>query len=324
MTSPPIGEFELIARYFAPMAAPGAFGLIDDAAVMSPPPGHDLVITKDVLVAGVHFFADDPPESIARKALRVNLSDLAAKGARPTGFLLGLGLPKGWNEAWLAGLAHGLSADAAQFECPLFGGDTVSSPERLVLSITAFGAVPAGTMVRRAGAKPGDIVYVTGTIGDGALGLIEREKQRRGEKCDADLVARYLVPEPRVGLAAVLLSYARAAMDISDGLIGDARKLAAASGCAMTIRLGDVPLSAAAQSAVDANPALIETAVTGGDDYEILCAISPGECAAFEQAAGKAGVAVTRIGECSAGSGVSVRSATGAMVDFANASFRHF
>src|SRR5882762_870663 len=167
---PASGEDSLIARYFRPIATdPGAFGLTDDAAVLKAT-GDDLVVTTDAIVEGVHFLTDDPPDTVARKALRVNLSDLAAKGATPAGFVLTLALREA-NDAWLAPFARGLGEDAAQFGCPLLGGDTVSTPGPLMISITAFGRVPQGKMVHRSGARAGDRVFVTGTIGDAALGL---------------------------------------------------------------------------------------------------------------------------------------------------------
>ena len=319
------GEFTLIARYFAPLAGPGALGLTDDAALLTPPPGCDLVLSKDALVAGVHFFADDPAETIARKALRVNLSDLAAKGARPLGFLLGLGLPQNWSEPWLAEFARGLGEDASAFSCPLLGGDTVSSPERLTLSVTIIGAVPAGSMVRRSGGQPGDALYVTGTIGDGALGLSARQAQLRGEAADAALVARYLVPQPRNALAETIRTHASAAMDISDGLIGDATKLAAASGTGLTMRLADVPLSPAARTAIARQPELLETALTGGDDYEVLCAVPAEKSSGFEREAARLGVPVTRIGSLTATEhGIRFLDSNGQPFQAASASFRHF
>lgn len=319
------GEFELIARYLAPMAGPGALGLVDDAAILSPPPGCDLVLSKDVLVAGVHFFADDPPALIGQKALRVNLSDLAAKGARPLGFLLGLGLPRGWREDWLAALAGGLGQDSAGFACPLLGGDTVAAGARAVLSVTVLGAVPAGTMVRRAGGRAGDRLYVSGTIGDGALGLIARiaEREERAVAADAPLVRRYLVPEPRLALADVLRCHASAAMDISDGLLGDAAKLAAASGCGLELNLAEVPFSPRTRAWVAADPEKLRRAVTGGDDYEILAAVPPARSAAFEAAARDVGVPVRCIGALGTG-GTRISAPDGTPVRWRNASFSHF
>lgn len=322
------GEFDLIARFFAPLAGPEGLGLLDDAALLTPPPGCDLVLSKDMLVADVHFFADDPPATIAKKALRVNLSDLAAKGARPLGFLLGLGLPWGWDESWLSAFAAGLAEDVSRCSCPLFGGDTVAARERLLLSVTVVGAVPAGAMVRRSGGRAGDRLYVTGCIGDAALGLEARAAQRAEDRLWPGAVAlidRYLVPQPRLALAEAVRRHASAAMDVSDGLVGDASKLAVASGTGLTLRLGDVPLSDAARQAIADRPDRFATAMTGGDDYELLCAIPPDGAARFEAAAAAAGVPVTAIGELSpAGDAVVVLDASGLPFNAAQGSFRHF
>src|SRR5271170_3162616 len=216
MTDRP-GEDELIARYFAPLAGPAGLGLKDDVALLTPPSGRDLVLTTDALVAGVHFLADDPPGAIARKALRVNLSDLAAKAARPLGFLLTLALPPDWRDDWLAAFAEGLAADASAFKCPLIGGDTVATPGPLTLSVTAVGSVAQGRMPRRTGVRAGDRLYVSGTIGDAALGL----KVRLGRGPDipqadkAYLLERYLTPRPRLALISAMAAHASGGMDVS-------------------------------------------------------------------------------------------------------------
>jgi thiamine-monophosphate kinase len=300
------GEDSLIARYFRPLATdPGAFGLDDDAALLKPS-GNDLVVTTDAIVEGVHFLPDDPPDTIARKALRVNLSDLAAKGAVPAGFVLTLALREA-SDAWLAPFARGLGEDARLFGCPLLGGDTVFTPGPLMISITAFGRVPPGKMVHRSGAKPGDRVMVTGTIGDAALGL-DILKAGAAAAALADdsaaremLVGRYRVPQPRNALANAVRDHAHAAMDVSDGLAGDLAKLCAASGVSAVIDAQSIPLSAAAATLLARGAIGIEAIVSGGDDYEILCAISENRSEAFAQAAKLAGVAVTSIGTVIAG-----------------------
>src|SRR5215470_7964577 len=230
------GEERLIARYFAPLAKhPGALGLSDDAAAITPPAGCDLVLKTDGIVGGVHFFPDDPPEMVAKKALRVNLSDLAAKGATPLGFLLTLALPEEIGDTWLAPFARGLGADADAFRCPLLGGDTDRTGGPITISVAALGAVPHSKMLRRAGAKAGDCVVVTGTIGDAALGLVLRRDASAAVRwglalaARESLKARYLVPEPRLAIAEILRAHASAAMDISDGLAGDLGKLCRAS-----------------------------------------------------------------------------------------------
>jgi thiamine-monophosphate kinase len=307
MTQKASAEDSLISRYFRPLATdPGAFGLGDDAAILKAL-GDDIVVTTDAIVEGVHFLADDPPDTIARKALRVNLSDLAAKGATLAGFVLTLAL-RAADETWLTVFARGLGEDAGLFDCPLLGGDTVSTPGPLMISITAFGRVPAGKMVRRSGAKPGDRVVVTGTIGDAALGLDILKRGAVGAALTADatakamLVERYRVPQPRNALAVAVRSQASAAMDVSDGLAGDLAKLCAASAVSAVIDAPSIPLSAPSAALLARGTVGIEAIVSGGDDYEILCAIPEDRFEAFARAAGIAGVAVTSIGTFIAGS----------------------
>src|SRR6185312_1665895 len=191
-------EFSLIARHFRPLAGPGALDLRDDAAVLAPPAGRELVLTADAMVAGVHFLPNDPPDLVGRKLLRVNLSDLAAKGATPLGYLMTVSARRGTSDSWFAAFAAGLAEDQAEFGIGLLGGDTTSTPGPLSLSLTCIGHVAAGGMVRRAGGRPGDGIWVTGTIGAGALGL----RAARGERPDPDgaLADRYRLPRPRLGL----------------------------------------------------------------------------------------------------------------------------
>ena len=323
-TSP---EDNLIARYFGPIATdPGALGLTDDAAFIKPPPGTEMVLKTDAIVGGIHFFPEDPAASVAQKALRVNLSDLAAKGARPLGFLVSLALPKDIDEAWLAGFASGLREDAAAYKCPLFGGDTVRSPGPIMVSVATFGSVPDGRMVRRAGAKAGDHVFVTGTIGDAALGL----KLRQGaewaldEKLRAHLLSRYLLPQPRNALAQAVLDYASASMDVSDGLVGDLTKLCRVSKVAAAIDVAGVPQSDAAKAVIAQDVSMLESALTGGDDYEILCTVSPANIDRFRVAAMMARTAVTDIGTITEGEGAVFNAADGRPMTFGRTSFSHF
>ncbi|MBN9039823.1 MAG: thiamine-phosphate kinase [Rhizobiales bacterium 62-47] len=301
------GEDDLIARYFRPIAtAPGALGLIDDAATLSAG-ADDIVVTTDAIVEGVHFLADDPPQTVACKALRVNLSDLAAKGATPAGFVLTLAL-RDVNEAWLAPFAQALGEDAVLFGCPLLGGDTVSTPGPLMISITAFGRVPAQQMIRRSTARPGDRVVVTGTIGDAAMGLDLLKGGVVGAALVADaaardaLVHRYRVPQPRVALARAVRDHASAAMDVSDGLMGDLAKLCAASAVSASIEAESVPLSAPVRWMLDQRRIGIEALVSGGDDYEILCTVPENRLESFQAAAASVDVPVMVIGAVVEGS----------------------
>ena len=299
------GEDSLIARYFRPIATdPGAFDLGDDAAILKAA-GGDIVVTTDAIVEGVHFLSDDPPDTIARKALRVNLSDLAAKGATPAGFVLTLAL-RNADEGWLQPFASALGEDAAQFGCPLLGGDTVSTPGPLMISVTAFGRVPAGKMVHRSGARPGERLMVTGTIGDAALGLaVLKGGKVHAAASDAAaremLVGRYRVPQPRVGLAEIVREHASAAMDVSDGLAGDLTKLCGVSGVSAAIDLASIPLSDAARDLVERGVVALEALIAGGDDYELLCAIPEDRVEAFAAAAESVGIAVSSIGTVVAG-----------------------
>jgi thiamine-monophosphate kinase len=327
---PASGEDNLIARYFRPLAMdPGSLGLFDDAAVMAGT-ADDLVVTTDAIVEGTHFLATDPPDTIARKALRVNLSDLAAKGSVPAGFLLTLAL-RAADDAWLQAFAGALGEDARIFGCPLLGGDTVSTPGPIMISVTAFGRVGKGKMVRRFGAQPGDRVAVTGTIGDAVLGLDVLRGGRAAAVLERDrhatdlLVARYRVPQPRLALAGAVRDCATAAMDVSDGLAGDLAKLCAVSRVSAVVDLANVPLSDAARRVLGAGATSIDTLIASGDDYEILCAIPDKSWPRFAQAGANAGVPVTCIGVVAAGEGPLVfRDAAGHPVTLARTSYSHF
>jgi thiamine-monophosphate kinase len=332
MTRPLPGEFALIDRYFAPLAAgfPGAYGLRDDAAVIAPAAGCELVAKTDAILAGVHFLPDDPAELVAQKALRVNLSDLAAKGARPRAYLLDLMLPPTIDEDWVAGFAAGLARDQAEYGIHLIGGDTDRTPGPLAIAVMALGEVPSGQILRRGGARPGDQLWVTGSIGDGALGLLALRGALAG--VDAEgldfLAGRYRLPQPRSTLGPGLIGLASAALDVSDGLVADLGHLAEVSAVAARLEAARVPLSPAARQAVEAAPELLATALTGGDDYEILLAAPPEAAEALAALSQAAGVPVTRIGRLEApaadGPGVTVLDGGGRPLALERAGWNHF
>lgn len=304
----PLDEFGQIARLYRPLTkgAPEALGLLDDAAAIPSRPGFDLIVTKDAMVEGVHFLGGDPPDLVARKLLRANLSDLAAKGAEPYGYFLAVAWPPamGWPER--QAFAEGLRADGEAYGVILLGGDTVSTPGPLTASLTLLGWVPAGEMVPRAGAKPGDLLMVSGPIGDGWLGL----RAARGAVDDPDgyLAGRYRLPTPRLDLREPLRAHASAAADVSDGLIADASHIGTASGVALRLDLDRVPLSAAGRAWLDAQPDRVDALrklASGGDDYEVVCTAPPDAAQALS---------LTVIGEVVAGEGIEV-SVGGRVVD---------
>ncbi len=285
-------EFSFIARHFRPLAGPGALNLSDDAAAFEPPAGRLLVVAADAMVQGVHFLPDDPAETVGRKLLRVNLSDLAAMGAVPLGYLLTLALPSDMTEDWFAGFCAGLAADQAEFGLHLLGGDTTATPHGpLVLSLTMLGHAAPGRILRRNAAEAGDGLWVTGSIGDAALGLavLQGRLQETGEL----LAERYRLPRPRLSFGAGLHGVAHAAIDVSDGLVQDCGHICRESRLAATIEAALVPLSAPARAA---GPAWLETCLTGGDDYELLLAVPSTAEAALLDLSARTRVAVARIG----------------------------
>jgi thiamine-monophosphate kinase len=315
-----LSEFGLIAKYFTPLAThPGALALTDDAAMLPQQAGYDTVVTADMLTAGVHFLPGDPPDTIARKALRVNLSDLAAKGAKPVGYLLSLALPPTTTEEWLAAFARGLAGDQASFGVSLLGGDTTATPGPLSIAITALGRVPHGAMLQRSGARPGDSVFVSGTIGDAGGGLAILQ----GAKADADaapyLIERYREPRPRVSLGESLAGIASAALDVSDGLIADLGHIAETSGVRIVVDADSVPRSERLQRF---DPDGLLRAVTAGDDYEIAFTTPVPDQAILAWAMTE--VLVTAIGRVEAGSGVVLIDRQGREIPVPRAGFTHF
>ena len=323
-----LGEFELIAQILAPLAAsmPGAFGLTDDAAVLGLDAGMELVLTKDAMVAGVHFREDDAPEDVARKLLRVNLSDLAAMGAAPVGYLLATFWPENLPSQWIRDFASGLKKDQAEFGIGLLGGDTVRTPGPLSLSLTAIGKAPSGKALRRQGARAGDLIVVSGSVGDGALGLLALEGRLAGlnDELRQHLADRYHLPSPRLALGAALIGEASACIDISDGLVADIGHICEVSKVAAVIEIDKVPLSGAASAALAADPSLVLSVLTGGDDYELAFTLPPERESRLGTLAKQTGTALTVIGRIEEGDGVRVVKPDGSLLPVSQAGWRHF
>ena len=321
-------EFELIAELFAPLAtSPGAFGLKDDAAIIAPRAGFDLVVTTDTIVAGVDFFADDPPGSIAKKALRVNLSDIAAKGAESFGYLLTLILPREMETHWLEAFARGLKDDQEQFELGLLGGDLSSASGPLSISVTAMGYVPQGQTIRRQGARPYDAVFVTGTIGDSGGGLALLKNLERNALSAAQrnhLIDAYRLPTPPVAFGPALRGLASAALDVSDGLLADLGHIAEVCNVRIVVEVSRIPRSAALRSLWGDGTDAIVRAATAGDDYQIAFTAPMSHEALIIAAARDANTQVTRIGRVEQGAGVVLLDEKGSEIAVGRPGFSHF
>lgn len=322
-------ETELIQTFLAPLAseAAGAFGLNDDAALIEGEAGIDLAISTDPIIAGVHFFKDDRPDDIAWKALAVNVSDIVAKGSQPAAYLMTLSFPEPPQNEWMAAFARGLQDAQETFGCRLIGGDTDIAPGPLSIGITAIGTLPAGAFVHRQGARAGDHVLVSGTIGDAALGLAIRSDPRRfeatlGEGEKQALLARYLRPQPQIALSEALRRHASAALDISDGFLKDLARLAGTSG--IDLELAALPVSLPARALLAADPTLADTILGGGDDYELLVAVPAGEVSAFARAAARVGVAVSDLGVLNADSPIRVFGDGGRPIEPSTRGYDHF
>ena len=322
------GEFDLIARFFRPLssAAPGAFALRNDGALLTPPAGASLVVTKDLMVAGVHYPEGEEPSILARRLLRVNLSDLAAMGATASSYALGLALPEDVADDWVEAFAAGLALDQAAFGVALIGGDTVGTKGPAVLSLTAFGWVAEGACLTRSGAGEGDDIYVSGTVGDATLGLraVQGGLPALAAEDRAALAGRFRLPEPRLALGAALVGVATCAIDISDGLVADLGHICEESGVAARIGADAVPLSEPARRALDAGEATIADLVTGGDDYELLFCAPQSARGAVDALGRRLGLAVTRIGAIERGEGVTVMDARGQPLTLGRAGYTHF
>jgi len=324
-------EFERIARFFAPLAGDEGLALQDDAACWTPAHGHDLIISKDMLVEGIHFFRDTDPRDLARKAVRVNISDLVAKGAEPRAYMLGLGLSKKQDDAWLDAFAKSLADDQRHYGIKLIGGDTVATggTDRapIVISMTVFGTVEASMMVKRSGARPGDVLVVTGMLGGAATWLKLAHIGATDRGCDR-LRRAYEMPEPPVVLAQALRAWAHAAADISDGLIADLGHVLRASDCGADIIYDRVPVMPQALSALDDKAEVTRLALTGGDDYQVVAAVPLSSLDALQSSARAYGVSLTVIGEVKERSGLRVMTGDGrdiaADLTSATAGFKHF
>ena len=297
-------EFNFIRDYLAPLAGPEGLRLEDDAACFTPIAGHDLIVTKDAMVEGVHFPKGEYGGNVAEKLLRVNLSDLAAKGARPLGYFLSLAIPAPMTQPHLRGFVRGLSEVQQAFDFTLWGGDTVSTSGPLIVSATFIGQVPSGEMVKRSGAHIGDDVWVTGSIGDAYLGL----QNKLGFTLNPTPTSQqlltweeaYLRPEPRLVFRKLLRKYASAALDVSDGFLADGAHLAQASIVSLQISVEDVPLSKASQTWLEgqADPLqALEALLSGGDDYELLFTANPNHANDLLKQAQSVGVKITKAGQ---------------------------
>jgi thiamine-monophosphate kinase len=326
MAADELGEFEQIARFFAPLAGPGGLGLLDDAALIDCRAGRELVVTADAIVAGVHYLPDDPPELVARKLLRVNLSDLAAMGARPLHYVLTTALPRELGPKWLARFAAGLGEDQRRFGVELLGGDSVGTVGPAVLSLTAIGEVAAGRAVRRSGAKPGDLLWLSGTIGDAYLGLRLLRGAYSGLAAQHHdyLIHRFRIPEPRTELGPRLSGLAHAMIDVSDGLLADLGHICETSRVAAVVELDLLPLSPAAMVVGQGDPAIRPRLATGGDDYELLFSASADAEQPLAALSSRLGIPITKIGRIEPGAGVTLLDTDGRAITLDHTGYRHF
>ncbi|NQV21203.1 MAG: thiamine-phosphate kinase [Rhodospirillales bacterium] len=324
-----LAEFNLIAEIFAPLAKdfPGALGLLDDAAIIRPRAGRDMVFTKDLMVSGVHFPEGESPEFVGRKLLRVNLSDLAAMGAEPVGYGLGVAFPEHIDESWLRAFASGLAKDQELFGISLMGGDTVATPGPITLSLTALGDLPAGQALKRSSARAGDLIMVSGTVGDGTLGLraVLGELTGLSGINRAYLLDRLRLPQPRLTLGQGLRGVARAAVDISDGLVADLGHICNASGLGASVHVDKIPLSGAATELLGAGGVdLLPALLTGGDDYELLFTVAPEDRDRVVALGARLNVPITEIGRMVEGESVTVLDSHDVPLAFQQSGYRHF
>ncbi len=314
-----MGEFDFIAQHFRPLAGRGAMELRNDGATMALPAGEELVLSSDTMVEGLHFLPDDPADTVARKLLRCNLSDLAAMGARPRHYMLNVSVPAGrhYDENWFTKFASGLAADQKQYDISLLGGDTTGSPSPLMLNVTILGSVRQGEVLRRDGAQPGDGVWVTGSLGRAALGLQVRLGKLDGS--EDSLVEAYRIPTPRVGLS--LYGIVSAAMDISDGLVQDCGHIAEESGVAITLFEEKLPFTSEVMAHMATHREMI---LLGGDDYELLMTCPPTQEDALQAHCRKHDVPLTKVGTVTEGQGVTMLDKQQQPISFSRTGWQHF
>ena len=323
-----LGEFELIARIFAPLArgAAGAFDLTDDVALLTPPPGREIVLKTDSLIESVHFRSDDPPSTVGRKALRRALSDLAAKGAEPAAYLLALALPQRIGVPWLEEIASGLALDQAEFGISLYGGETDATPGPVTITVTAIGFVPHGALVRRKGANPGDLVFVTGTIGDAGAGLeiLTNKPAILSGKAPEFLASRYRLPTPRLVFGHAFRALASAAIDVSDGLIADLGHIADVSDVRIEVDCAAIPLSPVLAGIKGDGRETRIHAATAGDDYEIAFTAPSAVEPLIREAARQTATSITPIGRVMPGRGIALLDDAGGEVALERRGYTHF
>jgi thiamine-monophosphate kinase len=326
MCGEPVDEFERIRRFFAPLAGPGGLDLLDDAGLVDCRAGRRLVVTADAIVEGVHYLPVDPPELVARKLLRVNLSDLAAMGARPLHYLLTTALPAVHGADWVAAFARGLEEDQRRFQVSLLGGDSVTTPGPAALSLTAIGEVAVGMEIRRSGALVDDLVWVSGTIGDAHLGLavLRGAYSQLAPEHRTGLIGRFRIPEPRVELGPRLAGLAHAMIDVSDGLLADLGHICETSNVAARVEVEALPLSPAAKEVVDQQIDLRVSLAAGGDDYELLFTAPASATKAIEELSSGLGLPITMIGVIEPGKGVRVVDSEGRAIPVDHAGYHHF
>lgn len=314
-------EFDLIAKYFAPLSGEAGLGLLDDAACYEAKQGYDLIISKDVLVSGTHFFEDADPVELATKAVAVNVSDLASKGAKPHSYFLGLSLTKDIDDSWLQSFAYGLKLAQKHYDIYLAGGDTTSTNHGLFISVTALGHTPKGTMITRSGAKVGDDIYVTGTLGDAAFGL----KALQGEVPHSSYqLARYNRPQARCEIGKRLRGIASAAADVSDGLIADLGHICRASGVGASVKQDKLPLSPSTEVLLKENSQFADLIWSGGDDYELVFTAAQDDRHSLELLSSELAIPITRIGIVQQEEGVRLVDKAGKLVQVEKSGYQHF